>query len=34
MAGQVLGGGEAGPGDHVAQDGPAEIVPGGGMNAG
>jgi hypothetical protein len=34
MAGQVLGGGETGPGDHVAQDGPAEIVPGGGREAG
>ena len=26
VAGQVLGGGEAGPGDHVAQDSPAKIV--------
>ena len=29
VASQVLGGGEAGPGDHVVQDGAAEIVPGG-----
>ena len=34
MASQMLGGGEAGPGNHVAQDGPAEIVPRGGREAG
>jgi hypothetical protein len=33
VAGQVLGGGEAGPGDHIAQDGAAEIVPSGGRKA-
>ena len=34
MASQVLGAGEAEPGNHVAQDGPAKIVPGGGRDAG
>jgi hypothetical protein len=34
VAGQVLGGGEAGPGYHVTQDSPAKIVPGGGRKAG
>lgn len=33
VARQVLGGGEARLGDHIAQNGPAEIVPGGGRKA-
>jgi len=30
----VLGGGETGSGDHIAEDGPAEIVPGSKRGAG
>ena len=30
----MLGGGETGSGDHIAEDGPAEIVPGSKRGAG